>query len=580
MEYIEVADSVIQPIKEPVKKSYIHVATSNQPITANTMYDYMRELKDSEQEAFVFMNDDANRHGSITFKRWVALSENLAVSLVEMGVKPQDKVGVIIPNCEEIVITIGGLLHCAALPVLLTYDLKSGKDILTKIKDTAINVIVVYVAGRDQQALVEKLFKKILAGNIDQDIPSLNQVIMIADDVPKGAIDFNNLLNEKSDDEKKNMLLCNENISMDDPCWINLTSGSTGKPKYCPLTHKMIINGVKSIAQRCNSQAGDILFNDRPMSWNVGTLAFGQALATQLTVVTIDAKQTVKKPGPEKILRCIAKERITDALLVPYILYDIMNMESKQREEYDISSLVNIMTLGQKVDPTFIENVKSTLGTGVTIMYGSTEAGLISMIFPRGDFRKQHLTIGYGGPHVEISIRDEKNQLVPVNVEGEICARGPNIFLGYLNNEEKTKEVIDEKGWFHTGDIGTLTPYGYVTIVGRIKEFIKRGTVIVHPSAIEHILMENPSIHEVYVVGVPDPRLYEELCACIKLKDGHSLSEIKMKEWCDEIFGDFTADGLKNAPKYFLMLDVIPTLANGKTDRLSLKKMAANRYGQ
>ncbi|CAH1802823.1 unnamed protein product [Owenia fusiformis] len=131
MEYIEVTGADVEPIKEPLEKSYIHVA-SNHAITSDTMYDLMRNLKDSEQEAFVFMNPDASHKSSITFKRWVAMSENFAVSMAELGVNPRDKVGVIIPNCEEVVITVGGLIHCGALPVFLTYDLKSGKDIEVK----------------------------------------------------------------------------------------------------------------------------------------------------------------------------------------------------------------------------------------------------------------------------------------------------------------------------------------------------------------------------------------------------------------------------------------------------------------
>ncbi|CAH1802822.1 unnamed protein product [Owenia fusiformis] len=411
-------------------------------------------------------------------------------------------------------------------------------------------------------------------------MPSLKHIILITDDVLKGAIDFNDLLKETSDEKKSGILLRNANISMDDAVWIGLTSGSTGKPKYCPMPNRVIIHMARCFGLRTAHSKGTIMFNDRPMSWAGGAVSFAFALANEYTIVTIDVKQTVKNSGPETILQLIRDEKVNIALLMPYLMYDVINMETEERKKYSISSLKVILTGGQRIDPVLIESVKTILGVGVTIGYGMTEGGGITCMFPHADFTKQHLTVGYGVAHVEISIRDKDNKIVPIDTQGEICTRGPNIFHGYFNDEEKTREVIDQYGWLHTGDIGTLTKYGYVTIVGRLKEFIKRGTVIVRPSKIENILVEHPSIHQVQVVGVPDPRLFEELCACIKVKDGQMLTEAEIKEWCAEVFGDFTADGLNSAPRYFLMLDEIPTLMNGKIDRNGLKKLATEKFGQ
>ncbi|CAH1782498.1 unnamed protein product, partial [Owenia fusiformis] len=247
---------------------------------------------------------------------------------------------------------------------------------------------------------------------------------MIADDVPKGGVNFPNLLKEKSDKEKLGILSCNDNVSMDDAVWINLTSGSTGKPKYCPLSHRCFIHMAKASQMRIGLPKGSIMFNDRPMSWMGGVGSFAIALAAETTIVTIDAKQTVQNSGPETFLQIIQEEKVTYTVLMPYLMYDIMNMETAKRASYNMSKLKSVMTGGQRIDPNLIENIKKMLGVGIVIGYGLTEGGFISSIFPIADFTKQHLTVGYGSPNVEISIRDKDNKILPINTQGEICTRG------------------------------------------------------------------------------------------------------------------------------------------------------------
>ncbi|CAH1775578.1 unnamed protein product [Owenia fusiformis] len=577
MEYLDVIDPDVEPIKEPLKESYISIA-SKHPLSRLTLNECMQELKHDDEEAFVFMNPDASRHSSITYKRWVALSENLAVSFDEIGVRPGDMVVVCVPNCEEMVVCVGGLLHCAAVPVFLTFGLKSGEDIVEQIKDVNAKVAIMYVGDdASMNGLMTKLFTEVLSGKTDPRMPELRHVILIGDsEIPKGALHYRALITEKSDEEKLKIgPTANEHVTMDSPCWINLTSGSTGKPKYCVINHKTAINSSSSLTRRLsNGPDRDIHFNDRPLSWAGGSHCFGFALAMHEKIITINACFTVGNSNADNVLKMLQNEKVTKALLMPYLLYDVSNMAAAQVKAYDLSSLKVVWTSGQRIEPDLLDRVQSLIPIAFSIMFAQTETLMISATFPSGDYKKQNNTTGYGFPNIEIAIKDKANEIVPINTEGEICVRGYSNFIRYLNNEEKTRETKDADGWVHTGDIGTLTPYGYVTVVGRIKEFIKRGTVIVHPGGIEKILHQHPAVMQAYVIGVPDPRLYEELCACIQVRDDQSLTKNEIKEWCNGVFSDRTADGLSKVPKYFIIMEDLPILGNGKIDRLSLKKKA------
>ncbi|CAH1780973.1 unnamed protein product [Owenia fusiformis] len=579
MEYIEVSDPDVEPIKEPLTKSYIHVA-SKRPLSSRTLYDCMRELKDSDEEAVVFMKPDGTRQGSITYKRWVALSENLAVSLIDLGVQPGDKVVVCIPNCEENIVSVGGLLHCAALPVFISFDLRSGVDIVEKVKDVDAKMVIMYIGDdTSKKAIVSEVFSKILQGVTDPSMPELRYVVSVGDSLV-GSLDFIDLIKPKTNEEKKKFEAANDRVNMDSPCWVNSTSGSTGKPKHALITHKGMVNCITYLSRRLYiGSERNVTFNDRPFSWAGGTISIGFVLAAQEKLVTIDARQTVGNQNSETVLRILQNEKVTKALLMPYILYDVVNMDEKIVKKFDLSSLKAVWSGGQRMDPLIIDTFKSRINVTFCIVYGQTENLLVTLLFPSGDYVKQHETAGYGFPHVEIAIKDETNKILPINTKGEICTRAYSVFAGYLNNKEKTLEALDSNGWLHSGDIGTLTPYGYLTVVGRIKDIIKRGTVIVYPGAIERVINEHPSVNQVHVIGVPDPRLYEELCACIRVHDGHSLSEDEIKTWCNGVFSDVTADGLSNAPRYYITMEHFPVLASGKIDKTTLKSKAIAKLG-
>ncbi|CAH1775537.1 unnamed protein product, partial [Owenia fusiformis] len=571
-EYVEAHDSILQPIKEPLSQSYIKAATSHQPDN-RTLLDYMREQKDNEKEAVVFIGSDGNRSDVLTFKDWAESSQDLAVSLSMLGLRPNDFMGIMGPNCRELVCSFGAALNLSAVPVFLSFNLVSGEDLVRHVKECNIRAIIVDINEAPKKDIVLKVFAKVLRGEIDDEIPSLRHVIVVTnDEVPKGAINYKSLMGRKSEEDKLQIADYTKGVTSESPLCVLLTSGSTGKPKYCILPQRAAQVQIYA-GLRVGLVEGDRCFNDRPMSWVGGLANLLATLIHKVTTVTVNANYAAGEV--EKILRIIQDEKLALAVMLPYMMRDVLQLDDDIYSKYRLSTLKTVPTGGQRIDPQMVEEFKSKTGTNVIVLYGATEmSAVISCLFPKGNFTKQHQTVGYPLPHVEICIQLEDGSIPPVNTLGEICVRGLPIFSRYLNNEARTNKVIGSDGSYHTGDIGTITPYGYITIAGRKNEFIKRGTVIVQPSSIEEEIRKHPDVQQVQVVGVPDPRLYEEVCACIIPHNGKALTRDNMKQWCASIFGDITADGISNAPRYYMILDKFPLTSNGKIDRITLKEEA------
>ncbi|CAH1790849.1 unnamed protein product [Owenia fusiformis] len=579
MEYIEPYDDDVKPISEPLASSYINVISEKEELDAETFLQHLQKQKENDNDAFVFLDSEGNRRDVLTFRGWNESSQDMAVSLLSIGVKSGDFVGIISPNCRELIITFGALLHINAIPVLLTFDLKSGKDVAKKIRDCNIKTVMVEMCGDSKKReIVDELFGKVLRGERDETMPDLKHVLIVAENVPPGAIDVATLMKEKSESERQTVQGLADCVTKDSPVFVLLTSGSTGDPKYCLVPHRAHINISKNIKERSRLTEGKRYFNDRPFSWAGGVTAISSALVGPCTVVTIDARYTVAKSSAEMVLKILEQETISHAVVLPYLMYDIDKLE---RANCHLPSWECTFTGGQRVDADMVERYKVKTKTGVMTIYGATECGFASSLFPFASFTKQYGTVGYPFPHNEISIRDiNSNDVLPSNTQGEICVRGPLVFLGYLNNKEATREALQEDGWYHTGDIGSLTPYGYIIVAGRLKEFIKRGTTILQPLEIERVLLEHPGIHQVQAVGVPDPRLFEEVCACILPESGMTLTIDDIKAWCDGLYDSkVSADGLGSRPKYFIILEEFPLLSNGKVDRVTLKMNAAKSLG-
>jgi fatty-acyl-CoA synthase len=203
----------------------------------------------------------------------------------------------------------------------------------------------------------------------------------------------------------------------------------------------------------------------------------------------------------------------------------------------------------------------------VTIAYGMTETSPVSFSTAVDDELERKVgTVGRSIPHVESKIVDGEGRIVAPGETGEILTRGYNVMLGYWGDEERTAEAIDDAGWMHTGDLGTMDEHGYGNVVGRIKDMVIRGGENVYPREIEEYLYRHDKIQDVQVIGVPDPKFVEELCAWIILRDGETADADEIKEFCRGQIAHY------KVPRYIKFVTEYPMTVTGKVQKFIMRE--------
>jgi fatty-acyl-CoA synthase len=239
-----------------------------------------------------------------------------------------------------------------------------------------------------------------------------------------------------------------------------------------------------------------------------------------------------------------------------------------------------------------MEKVQNILGVKeITICYGMTETSPVStQTLVNDDIHRQVATVGKVHPHTEIKIVNNDGNIVPRGTVGEFCTRGYSVMSGYWNNPVKTAESIDENGWMHTGDLAAMDMDGYVTIEGRLKDMIIRGGENVYPKEVEDFLYKHPYIRDVQVVGLPDAKYGEEVCAWIVLREEvikdlanhkldisqhkthhhhihahHHVAEVNIREYCRKKLSHF------KIPRYMHFVEQFPLTVTGKVKKYEIR---------
>jgi fatty-acyl-CoA synthase len=203
----------------------------------------------------------------------------------------------------------------------------------------------------------------------------------------------------------------------------------------------------------------------------------------------------------------------------------------------------------------------------VTIAYGMTETSPVScQSSTQTPLDRRVSTVGLVQPHLEIKVIDPvTGASVPRGVTGEFCTKGYSVMHGYWGDEAKTREAIDTDGWMHTGDLATMDAEGYVNIVGRIKDMVIRGGENVYPREIEEFLYRHPAISDVQVIGVPDQKYGEELCAWVILKAGQTATEDDIRAFCKGQIAHY------KVPRYVRFVEAFPMTITGKIQKFAMR---------
>jgi fatty-acyl-CoA synthase len=270
---------------------------------------------------------------------------------------------------------------------------------------------------------------------------------------------------------------------------------------------------------------------------------------------------------PVAVMTTIEKEKCTAVHGVPTMF--IAELEHPLFSKFDFSSLRTGIMAGSPCPTEYMKKVNTLMNmTEVVITYGQTESSPgLTMSTTTDTIEKRVATVGRAMPHTELKIVDPRTgDIVPRGEPGEICARGYMIMDGYYKNPDATNMAIDAQGWLHTGDLGTLDEEGYCKITGRIKDMVIRGGENIYPREVEEFLYTHPCISDAQVIGVPDLKYGEELCAWVKLKNGEKITEADIKEFCKGQIAHY------KIPKYIKFVDEFPMTISGKIQKYKMRE--------
>jgi fatty-acyl-CoA synthase len=497
---------------------------------------------------------------------WIA--RKIARGLLSIGVNPGDRVAVWAPNIPEWVVLQFALAKIGAVLVTVNTSLRAAEiEFLLKQSETSTLVTVAGVRDVDYVETIYEVVPELRTAEegalISPKLPFLKNVLYIGDEHPAGMIRYDSLLDRSEIVGEETLNNCAAAQTLDTVINMQYTSGTTGFPKGVMLTNRNILNNGYWLAEALALTPRDKLCVPVPFFH-----CFGCVIAVLGAYTHAAALVPLETFDPLRALQLIESERCTTLYGVPTMF--IAELEQLDYHNFDMSSLrTGIMAGALCPEPLMRKAIERMNLTELSIAYGLTEASPGITMTPRLDsveLRTQ--TVGVALPEVEVKIVDPATgEECETGVPGELCCRGYNVMTGYYNNPSATAAAIDAERWLHTGDQATLDANGYVRITGRIKELIIRGGENIAPKEIEDLLRTNPKIADVYVYGMPDDRVGEEVAAAIKLKQGESATLEEIRQFCDGRIARF------KIPRMVRFVDSFPMTASGKIQKFKLREL-------
>ena len=492
--------------------------------------------------------------------------DQLASGLLALGIAPGDRVGIWGPNSAEWVLTqlatakIGAIMVCIN-PAYRLYELEYA---LNKVECKALITDESFKTS-DYLGMLNTLAPELeycAPGALaSTKLPKLKHVIRMGTSSSAGMHNFDQICELATDADRAALLGLQTQLKPDDAINIQFTSGTTGNPKGATLSHCNILNNGYLTGEAMRLTPADKLCIPVPLYH-----CFGMVLAV---LACVSHGATMVFPGeafdPQQTLQTVQDERCTALHGVPTMF--ITELDHPNFSSFDLSSLRTGIMAGAPCPIEVMKRVISDMHMrDILIAYGQTELSPINNItLPDDSLERRTETVGRAMPWVEVKVIDEAGHVVPVGEKGEICTRGYSVMQGYWNDPEKTAETIDAAGWLHSGDIATMDAFGYVRIVGRIKDMIIRGGENVYPREVEEFLYQHPAISEVQVFGIPDKKMGEEVCAWVQLNEGATLSADDIKAFCKDQITHF------KIPRHIRFVSEYPMTVTGKIQKFVMR---------
>ena len=498
----------------------------------------------------------------LTYRQLHDEVERAARAFMASGVEKGDRVGIWSPNNVEWMIVQFATAKIGAIMVNINPAYRA-HELAYSLRQSGVSVLV--AAPRFRQADYVGILREVLP-----DLPDLRKTIVLGDERNEGFLSWADFI-ELSDLVSRNELLERSAVlEFDDPINIQYTSGTTGFPKGATLSHHNILNNGFFIGERMLLTEHDKVCLPVPFYHCFGMVLGTLAFMTHGGTVVIPSEAF----DPKASLEAVQEEQCTALYGVPTMF--IAELEHPDFGDYDLSTLRTGIMAGAPCPEEIMRKVVAQMHMRqLTICYGMTETSPVSFQTEADDDLEHRVaTVGSIHPHVECKIIDPDNgQVVPRGTAGELCSRGYLVMLGYWNNLDATSEAIDQARWMHTGDLAVMRDDGYVNIVGRIKDMIIRGGENIYPREVEEFLYTHPCISDVQVIGVPDAKYGEEVCAWIILKEGQTPTDEDIRNFCRGKIATV------KIPRYIRFSDGYPMTVTGKAQKYKMREISIDELG-
>ncbi|MDF1484482.1 AMP-binding protein [Ramlibacter sp. H39-3-26] len=553
------------------------------PLIEQTIGDFFDGMvqRQPERDALVCLHQNLR----YSYAGLRAAAHQLASALLRQNLSPGDRVGIWSHNNAEWVLmqiatAKAGLVLVNINPAYRTSELEYA---LNKVDCKAL-VTMARFKTSDYLGMLRELAPELARcapGQLQSErLPHLQTVVWIdspgtggnaagdTHDEP-GMLRFSELL-ARGDASDARVAEVGRTLKNTDPVNIQFTSGTTGFPKGATLTHRNILNNGFFIGECMRLGPQDKLCIPVPLYHCFGMVLGNLACFTHGSAIVY--------PGdgfdPLAVLSAVQAERCTGLHGVPTMF--IAELDHPRFAEFDLSTLRTGIMSGSPCPIEVMKRVVRDMHLAeITIAYGMTETSPVSCQSSTDTpLDRRVATVGTVQPHLEVKIIDpESGATIPPGSPGELCVRGYSVMHGYWDDPQRTAEAIDAERWMHTGDMGTMDAEGYVNIVGRIKDMVIRGGENVYPREIEEFLYGHPQIQDVQVVGVPDQKYGEELCAWVVPKPGQVLTEEAVRDFCKGQIAHY------KVPRYIRFVDAFPMTVTGKIQKFKIREQMAQQLG-
>ncbi len=490
-----------------------------------------------------------------TYAAFGAEVDRLARAFLAAGLAKGDRIGIWAPNCAEWTLTQYATAKVGAILVNINPAYRT-HELTYVLKQAGIRMLVTAERFKtsDYVAMIEAS---------RADCPGLEKVFVIGQD------SWAELIAGADSVTPERLAEVQRGLTPDEPINIQYTSGTTGFPKGATLSHTNILNNGYLVGEMCDYTEQDRVCIPVPFYH-----CFGMVMGN-LACTSHGAAMIIPAPGfdPALTLQACQDERATSLYGVPTMF--IAEWALPDIDSYDLSSLRTGIMAGSPCPASMMTKLIEAGITEMTIAYGMTETSPVSTQNRTDDsFDHKVNSVGRVTPHLEIKVVDPvTGETLPRGEAGEFCTKGYSVMLGYWEQPDKTAEVLVD-GWMRTGDIAVMHEDGYVEITGRIKDMVIRGGENIYPREIEEFLYTHPDILDAQVIGVPDEKYGEELCAWIRMRDGaEPLTAEAVREFASGRLAHY------KIPRYVRIVEEFPLTVTGKVRKVEMREVTVAELG-